>query len=397
MKLNVLNHSKALLSSLGLILGTASLSAEVHPELYNKVKPLTEAEAISKFEIQDGYKIKLAAGDDFLNEPVHIVWDGNGAMYVAQMETYMNDVLATGEKEPICTVLKLVDKDWDGIYETRTVYAKNLILPRKLLCLEDKLVIGETDTNDLYIYEDTDKDGISDKKSLFYKGGERGGNMEHQPQGFLWNIDNSLVATYGDCYTYKNGEFKKAKHNAGFGAQWGLSQDETGQIYGAIAGNERGTMHFQQPHIYGGLEITGEKTQEDFYEVWPIDDIPDVQGGPRRIREDNTLNHFTGTAGVEIYRGSIVGDLNNDLFLAEPVGRLIRRSKIEDKGGMRVLKNAYPKSEFIRTTDPNFRPVNLATGPDGLLYIVDMYRGIIQQGNWTKPGSYLHGVIKNMD
>ena len=386
---------------MGLI--SIATAAEPDPELMAKTRPLSEAESMKTFEIQDGYKVELAAGDKFLNEPVHIVWDGNGAMYVAQMETYMQDVHATGEKEPICTVLKLVDKDWDGIYETRTVFAKGLILPRKLLCLDDKLVIGETDTLDLYIYEDTNNDGVSDKKTLFYKGGPRGGNMEHQPQGLLWNIDNTLAATYGECYTYKNGEFKKAKHSAGLGAQWGLTQNETGQIFGAVAGNERGTMHFQQPPIYGGLELKEEKTQEDFYQVWPSDDIPDVQGGPRRIREDNTLNHFTGTAGVEVYRGAISDDINNDLFLAEPVGRLIRRCKIEDRGGMRVLKNAYHQTEFIRSTDPNFRPVNLATGPDGLLYIVDMYRGIIQQGNWTKPGSYLHGVIvkygldKNID
>ena len=50
--------------------------------------------------------------------------------------------------------------------------------------------------------------------------------------------------------------------------------------------------------------------------------------------------------------------------------------------------------EFIRSTDPNFRPVNVSTAPDGTLYIVDMYRGIIQEGNWVRPGSYLRPVVQ---
>lgn len=81
------------------------------------------------------------------------------------------------------------------------------------------------------------------------------------------------------------------------------------------------------------------------------------------------------------------------MFISEPVGRLIRRSKVEVKDGVTYLKNAHPGSEFIRSTDPNFRAMHMQTGPDGCLYIVDMYRGIIQQGNWTKKGSYLRGVI----
>ena len=63
--------------------------------------------------------------------------------------------------------------------------------------------------------------------------------------------------------------------------------------------------------------------------------------------------------------------------LAEPVGRLIRRTKIDTHDGLTYLRNAYEKSEFIRSTDPNFRPVNMTTAPDGTLYIVDSYNNRI--------------------
>jgi len=356
-----------------------------------KARTLSEQKAMETFEIQDGYQIQLSAGDDFLNEPVHITWDGNGNLYVAQMETYMQDSAASGEKDPVCTVLKLVDTDWDGVFDKRTVFAKGLILPRKLLCLDGKVIIGETDTTDLYAYEDTDGDGVADKKELFYKGGPQGGNMEHQPQGFIWNIDNTINATYGLGYSYKNGEIKPLDYKAGLGSQFGISQTESGQIISAIAGNEKATMNFQQPHVYGGMELEGEKPKE-FYELWPIDSMPDSQGGLKRMRSNNTLNNFTATSGAEYYRGGVHSDLQHDFFLAEPVGRLIRRAKIENKGGMRILHNAYPKKEFIRSTDPNFRPVNLATGPDGNLYIVDMYRGIIQQAAYARPGMYIYRI-----
>ena len=51
-------------------------------------------------------------------------------------------------------------------------------------------------------------------------------------------------------------------------------------------------------------------------------------------------------------------------------------------------------SEFILSTDPLFRPVNIRTAPDGTVYIADMYRGIIQEAQWTGPGSYLRMKIE---
>src|SRR5690606_8108949 len=123
---------------------------------------------------------------------------------------------------------------------------------------------------------------------------------------------------------------------------------------------------------------------------------PDVQGGVKRLRPDSTLNHFTGGGGQTIYRGDKMPDLAGDLFIAEPVGRLVRRAKVHQNNGKVTLTNAYNKEEFLVSTDMNFRPVNTATGPDGYLYIVDMHRGIIQESAWTKPGSYLgEQILRN--
>ena len=53
----------------------------------------------------------------------------------------------------------------------------------------------------------------------------------------------------------------------------------------------------------------------------------------------------------------------------------------------------WQHAEFIRSSDNLFRPVDMATAPDGTLFVVDTYRGIIQEGNWTRPGSYLRAKI----
>ena len=145
--------------------------------------------------------------------------------------------------------------------------------------------------------------------------------------------------------------------------------------------------------MYGEFNAEG-RLSEGFVEPWPIVGTPDVQGGPRRLREDGTLNHFTGVAGQEIYRGhKLPSNLYGDLFIPEPVGRLVRRAKVKNENGKKVLYNAYDEAEFMASTDLNFRPLQAKTGPDGALYIVDMYRGIIQESNWTKEGSVLRPVI----
>ena len=211
----------------------------------------------------------------------------------------------------------------------------------------------------------------------------------------IWSLDNWLYTTYSAFrirYNPQGLAFKEP--TAPNGGQWGLCQDDYGKPWFVNAGGELGPLNFQQPIVYGQFNVP-DQFPVNYREVFPLVGIPDVQGGTGRFRPDEkTLNHFTATCGEEIFRGDrLPEDLRGDLLFSEPVGRLIRRSKVEVRDGITYLKNAHSGSEFIRSTDPNFRVVNMANGPDGCLYLVDMYRGIIQQGNWTKPGSYLRGVI----
>ncbi|MEN8693187.1 MAG: discoidin domain-containing protein [Akkermansiaceae bacterium] len=356
---------------------------------------LSVEESLKTFHLPEGYSLEPVLTEPQIKEPVTCAFDGNGRLYVVEMRTYMQDANATGEKDRKSRVSLHEDTDGDGTYDKHTVFADHLLLPRMVLPLHDSVLIGETNTLDIYRYQDTDGDGVSDQKTLWYQGGRRGGNMEHQPSGLIWSMDNWIYTTYNNYRLRHNPDGLAHKEpTASNGGQWGLTQDDHGKPWFVNAGGERGPLNYQQPIVYGAFNISHQQPA-DFREVYPLVGIPDVQGGKSRFRPDNkTLNHFTATCGQGIFRGDrLPEELRGDLLFSEPVGRLIRRSKVEVRDGVTYLKNAHPGSEFIRSTDPNFRAMHMQTGPDGCLYIVDMYRGIIQQGNWTKKGSYLRSVI----
>ena len=120
-----------------------------------------------------------------------------------------------------------------------------------------------------------------------------------------------------------------------------------------------------------------------------------MQGGMNAVRmPDGSLARATGSAGNDVYRGDrLPKDMVGDYFYGEVVARIVRRLRPVKTEGLTQLKNVYPFSEFIRSTDPLFRPVDMTTAPDGTMYITDMYRGIIQESQWSGPGTYLRQRI----
>ena len=381
-----------------LLVGNAP-AAKVDGSLSGPPVPfLSVEESLRTFHLPDGYSLEPVVTEPHIHEPVVAVFDGNGRMFVAEMRTYMQDIDATDEHAKTSQISLHEDTNGDGEYNKHTVFIKDLLLPRMILCLRrGELLVNETDTQDIHLYRDTDGDGVADEKKLWYAGGKRGGNMEHQQSGMIWAQDNWMYFTYNAWRLRWTGYDKPPlkESTAPNGGQWGLTQDDFGKPWYVNAGGERGPINFQTHIAYGAYNFS-DQFAPDYKVVYPLVPIPDVQGGTRRFRPDElTLNHFTATCGAEVYRGDrLPMELRGDLLFSEPVGRLIRQTKIEVKEGKNYLRNAFQEGEFIRSIDPNFRVVNMNTAPDGTLYLVDMYRGIIQEGNWTRKGSYLRGVIQ---
>lgn len=381
-------------------LKTTEASVAAIPAFTENPSPayLTPEQSIKTFKLPKGYHLELVASEPMIHEPVAVAWDGNARMYVAELNTYMQDVEGTGEHDPTSRVMLLEDTNNDGKMDKSSVFIDKMLLPRMLLCVGNELLVNETDTYDIYAYKDNNKDGVADEKRPVYTPGKKSpGNLEHQRSGLNWNVDNWIYMAVDPVrFRYSGGKLLPDSLPSGSNGQWGLTHDNYGRLYFSSAGGEVPALGFQLNPAYGRMEFA-DQYKEEFNEVWPIIKTPDVEGGLKRLRPDTTLNHFTASCGQVIFRGDrLPADLQGDLLISEPVGRLIRRAKVINKNGKITLENAYDKSEFIASTDMNFRAVNMYTGPDGCLYIVDMNRGIIQEGNWTGPKSYLRPQIQRL-
>ncbi len=378
--------------------GSSEVGADFSPK--EPVKPLSPKDQLAKFILPPGYHLELVLSEPDVISPGQIAFDGNGRMFVTELRSYMLDADATDEKLPTSRISLHESTKGDGVYDRHTVFVDKVSTPRFVTPLDGNAILTmETDTDEIYKYTDTDNDGVADKKELFYKGAGRiGQNLEHQPSGFIFGMDNWIYSTY-NAFRLRptpKGEVLK-ETTAPNGGQWGLTQDDYGKVWFVDAGSERGPVNFQAPIQYGAFNVD-DQFDDDFRVVYPAyaGGHADTQGGMGRVRMPiGVLNHFTATCGQDIFRGHrLPDDLRGDLLFAEPVGRLIRRAKVSVSQGITRLENAYPGSEFITSTDPLFRPVNMVTAPDGTIYISDMYHGIIQEANWTRKGTYLRKKIE---
>ncbi|MBA2563008.1 MAG: c-type cytochrome, partial [Chitinophagaceae bacterium] len=364
------------------------------------VEPLSPKESIKKIQLPPGFHVELVASEPMVQEPVALCWDGNGRMYVAEMNTYMKDANATGEFEHTSRIKLLEDSDGDGKMDKSTVFIDNLLLPRAIFTAGDQLFVQETNIQHIWSYRDTNGDGKADVKKMAFKNDVLDvRNLEHQNGGLMWNIDNWIYPTRDNLrFKYKNGILHADTMVDNMIGQWGLTSDNYGRLFYSEAGPGLPAVQIQQMPAYGSLNFKDQYTEE-FTIPWPVIGNLDAQGGRKALRpEDNTLNKFTAGCGQSIYRGDrLPPDMIGDYFIPEPVGRIIKRGKVINRKGKIYIEDAYKQKDWLASADMNFRPVNTYTGPDGCFYIVDMYHGIIQESEWTKPDSYLGKIIEQKE
>jgi len=368
---------------------------------FDKQPPVTRLDPKDqqqRFQLPPGFKIEPILTDPLIQDPVGVTFDGNGRMYVLEMRSYMRDAEGSNSRAPISRISRHEDTNGDGVYDKHTVFADNMVMPRIAFPLQDGVVLAlETDNRDLMKYTDTNGDGVADKKEVVHTPFGRVTNMEWQPGGLTWALDNWLYTTYNPFRLRVTSTGSLIREDTETpGGQWWSAQDSYGKMWYVDGGAEIGPVNFQVPIAYGAINVN-DNFEQDFQVPWPASPgIADMQGGMQRVRmPDGTLNHFTAASGVEIYRGHrMPADFAGDLFFTEPVGRIVRRARIVVAEGLTQLRNAYPKSEFIRSSDPLFRPVNVTAAPDGSLLVIDMYTGIIQDAQFVGQGSYLRRKIE---
>jgi mono/diheme cytochrome c family protein len=364
---------------------------------YSSSPVLSPEAAIEKMHVEDGFEIKLVASEPLITAPVAMSFDRNGRIWVVQMNDYMPDTLGTGEEKPTGKVVILTDTNNDGIMDDRKLFLDSLVLPRAICLIEDGLLVAEPPS--LWYYTIKDDQPVS--KTLVDGEYAESGNVEHQPNGLLRNMDNWIYSAKSDKRYKKKGD-QWLIEKTHFRGQWGISQDEWGRLF--YNNNSENLLGDEfTPRLGAGNEnqrkVTGfnKKIVLDNM-VYPARPTPGINRGYAKdaLDEKQRLKKFTAACGPVIYVGNLFNKkYYGNAFVAEPSANLIKRNILTANGYKIDGRQAYEENEFLASEDERFRPVNLYNGPDGALYIVDMYRGIIQHKTYLTP--YLKNEIKKRE
>ncbi|WP_018614605.1 DUF7133 domain-containing protein [Segetibacter koreensis] len=355
---------------------------------------LSAEESIKKMHIEKGFAVKLVASEPLVTAPVALNFDDKGRIWVVEMEDYMPDTLGTGENEPTGKVVILSDKNGDGIMDDRKVFLDSLVLPRALCLVENGLLVAEPPK--LWFYEIQNDRPV--KKTLVDAKYAEGGNVEHQPNGLFRALDNWIYSAKSSKRYRKKGNHWLIE-NTHFRGQWGITQDDQGRLFyntnsenllGDYFTPGLGAYNQHQQAVEGYIK----KIVED-NRVYPVRPTPGVNRGYMEGVLDDSLRlvNFTAACGPVIYNSSLFDKAYyGNAFVAEPSANLIKRNILQEDGYKVKGREAYAQKEFLASEDERFRPVSLYNSPDGALYIVDMYRGIIQHKTYLTP--YLKNEIK---
>lgn len=356
-----------------------------------KVPVLSPEQALESFSLPPGFHMEVVAAEPLVQDPIAMDIDPDGRLWVVEMRGYMTDIIeSAGDYQKRGQIVVLEDENGDGRMDRKTVFLDSLVLPRSVLVTGDGVLVGEPPR--LWLARDTDGDLKADQKTALREDyGDRMSNPESLPSDLVWGMDNWVHTTHypGRFRRTKDGTWQ---HDSTLAlGQWGLSMDNHGRFL-RMWNADPLRLALLDPNYYtrnpdlveadgADVSIASEAT-----EVWPIHTTEGVNRGYREavLRENQTLTTFTAASGGAVYRGDRYPQaFQGDVFVPEPAGNLIRRFKLIEQGNGSVKAvNAYDQAEFMASTDERFRPVNMTSAPDGTLYVVDMYRGIIQHRNF---------------
>jgi len=355
---------------------------------------LSAEEAIKKMHIEKGFMVKLVAAEPLVTAPVALNFDENGRIWAVEMEDYMPDTAGTGENEPKGKIVILNDTNGDGTMDDRKVFLDSLVLPRAICLIENGILVAESPK--LWYYEIQNDKPV--KKTLVDSAYAEGGNVEHQPNGLFRALDNWIYSAKSSKRYRKKGDHWLVERTH-FRGQWGITQDDQGRLFyntnsenllGDYFSPGLGAANEHQQDVAGYIKkIVADNS------VYPVRPTPGVNRGYMEGVLDDSLRlvNFTAACGPVIYNGDLFDTAYyGNAFVAEPSANLIKRDILKDEGYKIEGREAYTKKEFLASEDERFRPVSLYVGPDGALYMADMYRGIIQHKTYLTP--YLKNEIK---
>jgi mono/diheme cytochrome c family protein/glucose/arabinose dehydrogenase len=344
----------------------------------------TPEDSIERMELPAGFRMEVVAAEPLVQDPIAFAFDAGGRLWVLEWPSYnwdLHGVLPGLEPQPrpASRVVRLDDADGDGRMDRRTVFAE-LDWPRGIQPVNDGVLVFALP--DVLFLRDKTGDGRADTSDVVIGGLPIPVNPHAAPSSPLLAMDNWIYALQvGERLRLRDGR-REAVPAGRLAGQWGLSQDDYGRLF----------FSYNQDHLRGSLVPVHYAARNANYaatagidvrvgqdnDVWPHAITPGVNRRAQ-LRDDGRLRVFTANAAPTVYRGTHFPEaFHGNVFVGESAGRLIRRVVLSEKDGVITGRNAYHEREFLFSHDERFRPVFTATGPDGALYVADMYRGIIE-------------------
>lgn len=358
--------------------------------------PKSPAESLACLEIEPGLEIQLVASEPLVKDPVAIAFDRRGRMFVVEYGDYPIGPEEGGD--PLSRVVYLEDSDGDGKADKRHVFADKLTFAHSLMPFQDGLLVG-AQTQILYL-RDSDGDNVADKREVVFDGFTPA-HPQMQIGNPRWGIDNWVYLNYGpgkitswmspnrEPVTMPRKDFRFHPFNYDFEADSGMGQfgntvDRWGNRFYCTNRNPIMTTLLPPAILKRNLYAIASTAHYDVGKSGV-----DTRVYPRVKMKSNYLSHagtHTSACGVTAYTGDLLkGSFQDSVFVCEPIGHLVTRSIVKSDGLRLSAERARPKADFIASTDTWFRPASLANGPDGALYLADMYRLWVEHPKFLPP------------
>jgi putative membrane-bound dehydrogenase-like protein len=363
---------------------------------------LSPEESLKRIQLDGDYEAQLVAAEPLITDPVEVTWDAEGRMYVADMRDY--PLGPEPGKPALSRIQLLTDEDGDGRMDKAITFADHVDHVQGLLPYNGGL-IATTRTQILFL-KDTDGDGKADINEPLIKGF----NPRHsqlQVSSPRWGPDNKVYFNNGldskeiypvvgsDSANVTRFNFRwdpktgKIEPTSGYG-QYGGAFDDYGRHF--FCSNRNPLMFAVMPYealmrnTYAGItqgheDIAPAGAETRVYPLMITHTTADAHAGTN-----------TACSGLGVYRGPLMPELRNNVFVPDPTGQLVTRYKVEPKGASLKATRVGDRTEFFRSSDEWCRPVNMTTGPDGAMYICDIYRRWIDHARF-----FPEEFVKNND
>lgn len=362
--------------------------------------PLSPEAALAAFRVNPGFRVELVAAEPVVVDPVAFDWGADGRFWVVEMRDYPLGM--DGRGEPGGCVKLLEDADGDGRFERATIFLEGLACPTSLMPWRRGVLIAAAP--DLIYAEDTDGDGRADVRRALFTGFTPG-NQQHRFNGFAWGLDGWVHASNGDSggtvtsaatgrkisisgrdvrFRPDTGELETVSAQT----QYGRNRDDWGNWFG----NNNPTWLWQvvvpEHYLRRNPKLAVRRVArvlanyEDSTRVFP------ASREMVRPNQPWSLNHVTSACSASPYRDDLFGpEFATSVFIAEPVHNVVHREVLVTDGAVFASRRAAAErtNEFLASTDNWFRPATVKTGPDGALYVADMYRFMIEHPEWISP------------